>query len=77
MRFLNVVLTIIAVELGWIAISQIGVPVSAQQAATRVVITGIEVPRNQSLPTTLRGVREHYSLTTPPTARGCHQTGRG
>jgi hypothetical protein len=56
MRFLNVVLTIIAVELGWMVISQTGVPVSAQPAATRVVITGIEVPRNQSLPTTLRGV---------------------
>ena len=55
-RYLNVVLTIIAVELGWLALSQIGVPVSAQQAPTRVVITGIDVPRNQSLPATLRGV---------------------
>ena len=42
MRFLNVVLTIIAIELGWIAVMGTSVPVAAQQGATRVVITGVE-----------------------------------
>ena len=53
-RYLNVVLTIIAVELGWLAMSQLGVPVSAQQAPTRVVITGIELNPEESLPVVLR-----------------------
>ena len=53
-RYLNVVLTIIAVELGWLAISQLGVPVSAQQAPTRVVLTGIELNSDESLPVVLR-----------------------
>ena len=53
-RYLNVVLTIIAVELGWLAISQLGVPVSAQQAPTRVVLTGIELNAEELLPVVLR-----------------------
>ena len=53
-RYLNVVLTVIAVELGWLAISQLGVPVSAQQAPTRVVLTGIELNSDESLPVVLR-----------------------
>ena len=53
-RYLNVVLTIIAVELGWLAISQLGVPVSAQQAPTRVVLTGIELNSEELLPVVLR-----------------------
>ena len=55
-RYLNTVLTIIAVELGWLAISHLGVPVSAQQAATRVVITGVELNPDESLPVALRRV---------------------
>lgn len=53
-RYLNAVLTIIAVELGWLAISQLGVPVSAQQAPTRVVIAGVDLNRDESLPVVLR-----------------------
>lgn len=53
-RYLNTVLTIIAVELGWLAISHLGVPVSAQQAPTRIVITGIELNSDESLPVVLR-----------------------
>lgn len=53
-RYLNVVLTIIAVELGWLAISQLGAPVSAQQAPTRVVLTGIELNSEELLPVVLR-----------------------
>ena len=44
-RYLKIILTIIAIELGWIAINQAGSPVNAQQAATAtpVVITGIDL----------------------------------
>ena len=44
-RYLKVILTIIAIELGWIALTHTGSPVSAQQAPapTPVVITGIEL----------------------------------
>lgn len=55
-RYLNTVLTIIAVELGWLAISHLGVPVSAQQAPTRVVITGVELNSDELLPVVLRRV---------------------
>ena len=55
-RYLNAVLTLIAVELGWIALTHTGVPVSAQQKATPVVITGVELQRNVMLPVTVSGV---------------------
>ena len=55
-RYLNTVLTIIAVELGWLTISHVGVPVSAQQAPTRVVITGVELNSDELLPVVLRRV---------------------
>jgi hypothetical protein len=42
-RYLKVILTIIAVELGWIALNQVTSPVGAQAAATPVVIRGIEL----------------------------------
>jgi hypothetical protein len=42
-RYLKAILTVIALELGWIALQQTGSPVSAQQAATPVVLTGIEL----------------------------------
>ena len=44
-RYLKVILTIIAIELGWIAINQAGSPVNAQQRGTPVVITGIDLER--------------------------------
>jgi hypothetical protein len=55
-RYLNAVLTLIAVELGVIALSHSGVPVSAQTQATRVVITGVDMQRNAALPVSVRGV---------------------
>ena len=55
-RYLNAVLTLIALELGFIALSHSGVPVSAQTQATRVVITGVDMQRNAMLPVTVRGV---------------------
>lgn len=45
-RYLKVVLTIIACELAWLGIKDVGTPVAAQaaaQAGTPVVITGIEM----------------------------------
>ena len=55
-RYLHVVLTIIAVELGWIAINHSGAPVSAQQAPMPVVITGVELRADQTLPVAVRGI---------------------
>lgn len=56
-RYRDALLTIIAIELGWLALTHAGVPVSAQQtAATRVVITGVDLPRDQTLPVVMRGV---------------------
>ena len=55
-RYLKVVLTIIAVELGWIALQHTGSPVIAQQTATPVVITGIELQeRTDFLPVSVLG----------------------
>ena len=44
-RYTKLLLTIIALELGWIAVSQAGVQVSAQRnEATPVIIRGVEGP---------------------------------
>ena len=64
-RYRNTVLTIIAVELGWLAISHLGVPVSAQQPPTRVVITGVEMNSDESLPVVLR--RAEVPIRIDPT----------
>src|SRR4051794_28077611 len=42
-RYLKAVLTVIAIELAWIGLAQSARPVSAQAAATPVVIRGIEI----------------------------------
>ena len=55
-RYLKAVLTVIAIELGWIALAQTSSPVSAQQDATPVVITGIELREpNNFLPVGILG----------------------
>jgi hypothetical protein len=57
-RYLKVILTIIAVELGWIAVQHTGTAVSAQQTPTPtpVVITGIELQeRTDFLPVSVLG----------------------
>ena len=56
-RYLNAVLTIIAVELGWLALTHASVPVTAQQAATPVVITGIELEQDDTLPVAVREIQ--------------------
>jgi hypothetical protein len=53
-RYLNVVLTVIAIELGWIGLNHVGTPVSAQQAPQPVVITGVQMPQTEMLPVVLR-----------------------
>jgi hypothetical protein len=55
-RYLNVVLTVIAIELGWIGLAHLGTPVSAQQTPTQVVITGVQMPQTDTVPITVRGI---------------------
>ena len=44
-RYTKLILTVIALELGWIAINGTGVPVLAQRSeATPVIIRGVEGP---------------------------------
>jgi hypothetical protein len=45
-RYLRIVLTVIAIELGWIGLKGTATPVLAQQTAppARVIISGIDVP---------------------------------
>ena len=55
-RFTKVLLTVIALELGWIAVNDVSLRVSAQQAEPMaVVIRGIQLdaPADGSLPVTL------------------------
>ena len=58
-RYLRIVLTVIALELGWIAVKDVAVPVSAQQQAapTPVIIRGVDLTpgKPSSLPVTLVG----------------------
>jgi hypothetical protein len=55
-RYTKLVLTVIALELGWLAVNQAGVPLAAQRSdATPVVIRGVEPPPGKEfyLPVTL------------------------
>jgi hypothetical protein len=55
-RYLKAILTIIALELGWIAVSGSAPPVSAQQTPTPVVIAGIDLGnRAEFLPVAILG----------------------
>ena len=42
-RYLKIVLTVIALELFWLGVKDLGQPVAAQTAAARVVIAGVDV----------------------------------
>ena len=67
-RYLRIVLTVIALELAWIGFKDVfPTPVDAQAAASRVVITGVDMPnRTQFLPVAVAGsVR---GTNTPPWA---------
>ena len=55
-RYLKVVLTVIALELLWLAAGGMARPVAAQGAATPVIITGIHLETGDaSLPVSVRG----------------------
>jgi hypothetical protein len=55
-RYLKIILTVIALELGWIAVTRVAEPVSAQAPApTRVVITGIELSGREYVPVAIAG----------------------
>ena len=55
-RYLKAILTIIALELGWMAFTQSATPVRAQAAPTRVVITDVEIGPNRGyLPVAVLG----------------------
>ena len=59
-RYSKIILTVIAIELGWLAINTGTVPVAAQRAtgpaAQPVIIRGIELTQpQQTLPVTLAG----------------------
>ena len=55
-RFLKFVLTLIALELLWLAVYGLPTPASAQVAATPVIITGIRLEAaDDILPVTVRG----------------------
>jgi hypothetical protein len=43
-RYVKTILTIIALELFWIGVKDLGTPVTAQAALTPVVIRGIQLP---------------------------------
>ena len=54
MRYLKIILTIIAVELLWLGVRDMAPAVSAQAAATRVVIEGVEL-EGGALPVAIAG----------------------
>lgn len=54
-RYLKAMLTVIAMELGWIALTPSAPAVSAQATATPVVITGIELKEPGFLPVGVMG----------------------
>jgi hypothetical protein len=69
-RYMKIVLTVIALELGWIAIKDAGVQVAAQQTEPMaVIIKGIEMPPNtpgapRSFPVMLVGTARPVSVTS-------------
>ena len=66
-RYLKAILTIIALELGWMAFTHSATPVTAQGAPTRVVITGIEVGTSRGfLPVAVLGQAPNAGQTFQP-----------
>lgn len=65
-RYTKFILTVLALELAWIALNTASAPLAAQQAAaTPVVIRGIEMPASRdSLPVTLVGSTSAVRFTT-------------
>ena len=55
-RYLKFILTVIALELGWLGLTHATMPANAQAAVTPVVIRGIELGRDVTMPVTLTRV---------------------
>ena len=72
-RYVKAVLTVIALELGWLALNDVAQPVSAQAqpAPTRVVVTGIEMGVNRLtyLPVAIAGGVTNGQVQQPATLR--------
>src|SRR5215510_8607205 len=50
-RYLKLILTVIAIELGWLAIQGSGVPLEAQRAAPmQVIIKGVDLMPKETIP---------------------------
>ena len=67
-RYTKLLLTVIALELGWIAISGVGVPVSAQRnEPTPVIIRGVEGAPGKEvfIPVTLVGSTRPIEIVAP------------
>ena len=67
-RYTKLLLTVIALELGWIAISGVGVPVSAQRnEPTPVIIRGVEGAPGKEvfIPVTLVGTTRPIEIVAP------------
>jgi len=67
--YLKVILTIIAIELGWIGLKEFAVPVTAQASGTPVVITGIQLDPNDgtNLPVVVLGSARQVPPPLTPT----------
>ena len=66
-RYLRIILTLIAIELGWMAFNQGATPVTAQAQPTPVVITGVEIGTNRGyLPVAVLGQMRNADRTFQP-----------
>jgi len=67
-RYLKIVLTIIALELGWIGFNQAASPVAAQGNATPVILRGIDLGSNDAyLPVGVVGAYRQVPGSAIPT----------
>jgi hypothetical protein len=66
-RYVKTILTIIALELFWIGVKDLGTPVTAQAALTPVVIRGIQLPprSEEYLPVGIVGQPVRIDATRP------------
>ena len=66
-RYLKLLLTVIAMELFWIGIKDLAVPVSAQSVPTRVVIAGIDMGAEAYVPVAVVGNVKTIPVPLRPT----------
>ena len=67
-RYLKIILTIIALELGWLAVNQTTSPVAAQANATPVILRGIDLGNTDAyLPVGVIGAYRQVPPAAVPT----------